>query len=187
MPQRYIELGCRGSPAFAVDGLNGRDVYLTTAVSQCGSHKRMRGNRGHAALHPASKNRWSSPRFIGWRASMSASSSPSINSTFKTSACCLAAPVAFDIELRQPHDVRKELGRRSARASGLIDAAMGFVKQGQGQYARCLEALGIRVRGFDDFDHVQCAEIIWVASEKRQMRLTSLNRDREIVITRART
>ncbi|WP_208458941.1 hypothetical protein, partial [Burkholderia sp. BCC0398] len=29
-------------------------------------------------------------------------------------------------------DVREELGRRSARASGLIASVMGFVKQGQG-------------------------------------------------------
>ncbi|WP_232437850.1 hypothetical protein, partial [Burkholderia ubonensis] len=43
---------------------------------------------------------------------------------------CPSTP--FDIELRQPRDVREELGRRSARASGLIASAMGFVKQGQG-------------------------------------------------------
>lgn len=48
---------------------------------------------------------------------------------------CPSAP--FDIELRQLHDVREELGRPSARASGLIASAMGFVKQGQGHPASC--------------------------------------------------
>ena len=41
-----------------------------------------------------------------------------------------------------------------------------------------------RLRGFDDFDHAERAEIVWVASEKRQMMFMSLSGDPEIVIAR---
>ncbi|WP_220474899.1 hypothetical protein, partial [Burkholderia pseudomallei] len=38
----------------------------------------------------------------------------------------------LDAQLRQPHDVREELVRRSARCGRINPLAMGFVKQGQG-------------------------------------------------------
>ncbi|WP_197339473.1 hypothetical protein, partial [Ralstonia solanacearum] len=48
-----------------------------------------------------------------------------------------------DTQLRQPHDVREELGRRSTEQGGLTSSAMGFVEQGQGQGLKKLRKVDI--------------------------------------------
>jgi hypothetical protein len=62
--------------------------------------------------------------------------------------------------LRQPHDVREELGRCSAGASGLMASAVGFVKQGQGHHS--VSAGGNRPE--------RCVTACWHLSSARPMR-----------------
>lgn len=50
---------------------------------------------------------------------------------------------------------------------------------------QCLYPMS-RLWGFDDFDYIERSEIIWIASEKRQVMFMSLSGDPEIVITRTR-